>query len=160
MARLPSAWQPDKLLKFTFVKFMTSSFPRSPHSKVNGIVYFGRMLDKIRLHARAALPQDYVPNLGKEYDLRCVRLLGVEYAALVERTLAGGSDDEVLEWCFREGRRPSEEELEVWNEFMRKRGWNDVASARLQERLAQGGFQNRTDIQTFFDYIDLDEGRL
>jgi gluconokinase len=139
---------------------MTAPFPRSPHAKVNGLVYFGRMLDKIRLHARGALPQDYIPNLGKEYDLRCVRLLGVEYAALCERTLQGGTDEEVFEWCCQSGRRPGEEELEVWNEFMRKRGWNDAASGRLQERLAQGGFQDRTDIQTIFDYIDLDEGRL
>jgi hypothetical protein len=139
---------------------MSAPFPRSPHAKVHGLVYFGRMLDKIRLHARGELPEDYIANLGREYDLRCVRLLGVEYAAVVERTQQGGSDEEVLEWCWQAGRRPSEEELEVWNEFMRKRGWNDVASTRLQERLAQGGFQARTDIQTLFDYIDLDEGRL
>jgi gluconokinase len=138
---------------------MTAPFPRSPHSKVNGLVYFGRMLDKIRLYARGALPADYIPNLGREYDLRCVRLLGVEYPAVCDRTLQGGTDEEVFEWCCQTGRRPSEEELEVWNEFMRKRGWNDVATPRLQERLAQGGFQDRTDIQTLFDYIDLDEGR-
>ncbi|MEI7776215.1 MAG: DUF5069 domain-containing protein [Verrucomicrobiota bacterium] len=47
----------------------------------------------------------------------------------------------------------------MWNEFLRKRGWNDVASTRLKERLAEGGFQDRTDIHTFFDFIDLDEGR-
>ncbi len=138
---------------------MTAPLPRSPHSKVHGFVYFGRLLDKIRLHAGGDLPQEYVANLGEGFDLRCVRLLGVAYAALVERTLQGGSDDELLEWCWQAGRRPSEEEVEVWNEFMRKRGWNDEASARLQERLAEGGFQSRTDIQTLFDYIDLDEGR-
>ena len=139
---------------------MTAPLPRSPHSKVNGLVYFGRLLDKIRLHARGALPHDYVANLGEAFDLRCVRLLGVEYPAVVERTLQGGSDEQVFEWCCQAGRRPNEEELEVWNDFMRKRGWNDVASARLKERLAEGGFQSRTDIQTFFDFIDLDEGRL
>lgn len=139
---------------------MSAPFPRSPHAKVGGLVYFGRMLDKIRLHAQGVLSRDYVPNLGKEYDLRCVRLLGVEYAAVVERTLQGGTEEEVLEWCCQTGRRPNEEELEVWNEFMRKRGWNDVATPRLQQRLAEGGFLDRTDIQTIFDYIDLDEGRL
>lgn len=139
---------------------MSAPFPRSPHSKVGGLVYFGRMLDKIRLHSRGTLPADYIPNLGREYDLRCVNLLGVEYASLVERTLQGGTDEEVLEWCCQTGRRPNEEQLEVWNEFMRKRGWNDVATPRLHQRLAEGGFQDRTDIQTIFDYIDLDEGRL
>ncbi len=138
---------------------MTAPLPRSPHSKVHGVVYFGRLLDKIRLHAAGSLPQEYVANLGEGFDLRCVHLLGVAYPALVERTLQGGGDEEVLEWCWQAGRRPSDEQVEVWNEFMRKRGWNDEASGRLQERLAEGGFQNRTDVQTLFDYIDLDEGR-
>jgi gluconokinase len=29
---------------------------RSPHDKTGGIVYFGRMIDKIRLHAEGRLP--------------------------------------------------------------------------------------------------------
>jgi hypothetical protein len=32
---------------------------RSAHEEVGGIVYFGRMLDKIRLKARRELPSDY-----------------------------------------------------------------------------------------------------
>jgi hypothetical protein len=42
---------------------------------------------------------------------------------------------------------------------MRKRGWNDDGTATLLRRLKEGGFDDRTDVQTFFDYIDLDEGR-
>jgi gluconokinase len=132
---------------------------RSPHEKTGGIVYFGRMLDKIRLHAAGSLPGDYIPNLGGGFDERCVKFLWVDYPALVERVKQGGDDDEILEWCFGQGRRPSEEEIEVWNDFMSKRGWNDEAGARLRQRKAEGGFEKREDIQTFFDYIDLDEGR-
>ncbi len=50
-------------------------------------------------------------------------------------------------------------EIEIWNEFMRKRGWNDEATPMLKRRLAEGGFTDREDIQTFFGFIDLDEGR-
>lgn len=132
---------------------------RSPREKTGGIVYFGRMLDKIRLHAGGALPEDYVPNLGSGFDGYCVNFLRVDYPALVQRVKQGGSETEILEWAFAQGRKPSDEEIEIWNTFMRKHGWNDEASARLQQRLAEGGFQGRTDIQTFFDYIDLDEGR-
>jgi hypothetical protein len=42
---------------------------------------------------------------------------------------------------------------------MRKRGWRDDGSAALERRLKEGGFEKRTDIQTTFDFIDLDEGR-
>ena len=132
---------------------------RSPYEKVGGIYYFGRMLDKIRLHAAGSLPADYQPNLGGGFDQRCTAFLNVAYADLVERVKQGGSDEEILEWCFLRGRKPGAEEIEIWNEFMRKRGWNDEATPILQRRLREGGFEQRSDIQTMFDYIDLDEGR-
>jgi len=133
---------------------------RSPRETVGGLVYFGRMLDKIRLHAQEKLPADYVPNLGKGFDGRCVSLLHVDYPALVARVQAGGTDEEMLAWCYENGEKPTEEEMEVWNAFMSKRGWNDEASAMLQKRLIDNGFAGRTDIATFFDYLDADEGRL
>ena len=132
---------------------------RSCHEKVGGILYLGRMFDKIRLHTAGKLPEDYHANLGKGFDARTLSFLDVDYASLVERVNQGGTDDELLAWCFERGRYPTDEQIEVWNEFMRKRGWNDEASKRLQERKAEGGFSDRADIETFFDYIDLDEGR-
>jgi hypothetical protein len=132
---------------------------RSPYDRVNGLMYFGRMLDKIRLHSQGKLPADYIANLGVGFDERALSFLHLTYADLGKRTLQGGSDEEVLGWCFEQGRRPSPEEIEVWNEFMRKRGWNDEASERLNQRKQEGGFSGRDDIQTFFDFIDLDEGR-
>lgn len=132
---------------------------RSPHEKVGGIVYFGRMIDKIRLHAAGQLPPDYRENLGGGFDERCADFLKIDYAALAERVKTGGTDDEILEWCFQQGRKPDDDEIEVWNEFMRKRGWKDEMSQRLQTRLRDCGFVERTDIETLFDFIDLDEGR-
>lgn len=117
------------------------------------------MLDKTRLHAAACLPADYQANLGAGFDARCCSSLDVDYGLLAERVKAGGSDEEILDWCFAQRRRPDEEAIEVWNEFMRRRGWNDEATPTLQRRLRESRFEARTDIQTFFDYIDLDEGR-
>lgn len=120
------------------------------------------MLDKIRLHAEGRLPADYLEQLGNKpgmFDGRCVRFLHVDYDKLAERTLAGGSDEEVLEWAFEQGRRPSEEEVEIWNAFMMKRGWRDVARERLIFRLHEAGFPTDGSVETMFDYIDKDEGR-
>lgn len=132
---------------------------RSPHIRTAGIVYFARMLDKIRLHHAGDLPAEYHANLGGGFDGQCCRFLWIDYPALVERVKAGGTDDELIAWAFQQGRKPSDEEVLVWNEFMRKRGWDDEASDRLRQRKAESGFSDRDDIQTFFDYIDLDEGR-
>ena len=118
------------------------------------------MLDKIRLHAKGQLPSDYHANLGKGFDEKCVRFLRVNYDELAERVKKGGTDEEILQWCFSGGRRPSEDDLYVWNEFMRKRGWNDEVSETLKRRKAEAGMTDRTDIQTAFQFIDADEGRL
>ena len=133
---------------------------RSPSEKVGGLFYFGRMLDKIRLHAKGELPPDYHANLGKGFDEKCVRFLRVHYDQLVDRVKKGGTDDEILQWCFSVGRRPSEDDLYVWNEFMRKRGWNDEVSEILHRRKKEAGMMDRSDIQTTFQFIDADEGRL
>jgi len=132
---------------------------RSPYAKAGGIYYFARMLDKIRLHAAHQLPAEFQPNLGTGFDGRALSFLWIEYPALVERVKQGGSDEEILEWAFNQGRRPSAEEIEVWNDFMRKRGWNDEAAERLAQRKRESGLEARSDIETMFDYIDADEGR-
>ncbi|HXA09198.1 MAG TPA: DUF5069 domain-containing protein [Chthoniobacterales bacterium] len=135
-------------------------FPaRSPAETVGGLVYFGRMLDKIRTRARGELPADYIPNLGKGFDGRSVRFLGVSYDDVVARVREGGTDEEILQWAFAKGRKPSEEEVEIWNEFMCKCGWKDNISETLVRRKKESGLTERDDIETMFQFIDADEGR-
>jgi hypothetical protein len=135
-------------------------FPlRSPFIKVGGFVYFGRMLDKIRAHARSELHPDYQANLGKGFDERCVRFLRVDYNDLVDRVKQGGSDEEILQWCFSKSRQPTDDAIYVWNEFMRKRGWNDEVSETLKRRKKEAGMAGRSEIETMFGFIDADEGR-
>ncbi|MCC6233418.1 MAG: DUF5069 domain-containing protein [Verrucomicrobiales bacterium] len=136
---------------------------RSPFDQVEGLVYFGRMVDKIRLAAAGKLPEAWQAARGTasrtSFDARCCRFLNIEYAALEAEVLKGGTDAQWIAWAFAKGRRPSEEELEVWNGFMTKRGWRDAATQRLHERLAEIGLPPGT-VETMFEFIDLDEGRL
>jgi hypothetical protein len=132
---------------------------RSPYVKTGGLVYFARMLDKIRQHAEGQLPADYQPNLGRGFDASCVKFLRVDYNELVERVKQGGTDEEILHWCFSVGRQPSEDDVCVWNEFMRKRGWNDEVAEMLKSRKKEAGMAGRSEIETMFAFIDADEGR-
>jgi hypothetical protein len=135
-------------------------FPvRSPAEKVGGLVHFGRMLDKVRLHARGELPADYQSNLGKGFDAKCCAFLHLNYSEVAERVNQGATDDEMLEWAFTSGRRPSNDEITMWNEFMRKFGWRDHAAEILARRKREGGMENRAEIDTMFQFIDADEGR-
>ena len=135
--------------------------PCSDYKETKGLAYFARMLDKIRLHARGLLPPDYFRGVEDAtfFDARCTRLLGVDYEELATRTLQGGSDEEILEWCFKHGRQPGQEEIAIWNAFLCKRGWRDEASADLDAAKARAGWQGRTEIETWLDLHDAEEGR-
>ena len=136
--------------------------PVTDYKETKGMVYFARMLDKIRLKAKGELPEGYF--IGPEpddtvFDARCVRFLGVGYDKVRERTLTGGTDEEILDWCFECGRRPTEQDIELWNSFVLKRGWRDAGSEELGRVKKEAGLENRHDIQTWVDFHDVDEGR-
>src|SRR6266404_6621083 len=136
---------------------------RSPFDQVKGIVYFGRMLDKIRLAAAGKLPEAWQVTRGtaseRSFDSRCCKFLHIDYPAIEAETLKGGSDEGLLAWAFEHGRQPSEEDIDVWNGFMTKYGWRDTRTQRLNERLAEIGLPPGT-VKTMIAFIDLDEGRL
>lgn len=126
---------------------------RSDYDQVGGIVFFGRMLDKIRLKAAGTLPAEFYTGTANRthFDARCCTFLQVDYAALTARVLQGGTDEQILEWCYQQGRRPTADEIEIWNGFMTKRGWRDGGSAELVEAKRTAGLGAREDIQTWFD---------
>jgi gluconokinase len=117
-------------------------------------------MDKIRLHAAGRLPSDYHANLGKGFDARTCAFLGVDYAAVRDRTLASPDEDDagLLSWCHATGGERTDSTCDQWNRFMLKIGWRDDRTAALRERVAESGLSGKP-IDTFFDYIDFDEGR-
>lgn len=131
---------------------------RSEYSLVGRLVHFGRMLDKIRLQSDGRLPAGYQGNLGIGFDGHTCSFLGIDYAELKSRVLAGGCDEDILTWAHEEGGDRTDEECTVWNRFMMKLGWRDDRTHALLERIASHGYDVRM-IETLFDFNDVDEGR-
>jgi Domain of unknown function (DUF5069) len=135
---------------------------RSAYETTGSVVYFGRMLDKIRLHAVGALPLEYRSLLGDanpgSFDSYCCRFFRVDYAALAALAVQGVEDETIFQWACETGRRPSDHDVEVWNAFMQKCGWRDESSALLDEQVKKAGITGRR-VSTFFDFFDADEGR-
>lgn len=133
--------------------------PRSPRDQIEGMFYFPRMCEKIRLHAKGKLEEDYIENLGVGMDLWTCQFLGVDYADLRDKVLGGATDQEALTWCKENGTPRGELELNWWNSYMQTRGYRDDMADRLDFRKEEAGWADRDDIITFFDFIDVDEGR-
>lgn len=139
---------------------MEYTTPRSPRDELDGLVYFPRLCDKVRLYAAGKLDPQYHANLGAGMDLWMCQFLGVFYSDLAAVIREGKSDDEALAWARANGVRREAPELAWWSAFMRTRGFRDDLAERLRQRKDESGFGERDDILTFMDYIDADEGRL
>ena len=135
------------------------SAPLSAYQETLGMIYFARMLDKIRLHASGNLRDDFCDNLGTGLDGRCTDFLRVDYADLAARVQVGGSDEEILRWCHEAGRDLSEGDILIWNQYLKKVGWNDGTSETLTRRKKESGLEDRDEIETMVEYFEYDEGR-
>lgn len=136
--------------------------PCSDYIKTSGVIFFARMLEKIRLKNSGELPPDYnfVGNgVADSFDARFCRFFEVDETALTQRTLEDGTNEEILEWCFEKFGRPNEEKILAWNSYLAKRGWSDESSAELEQVKGANGFAGRDDIQTWIDFHEADEGR-
>ncbi len=136
------------------------TFPCSPILEIDGIPYFRRLCDKIRLHAAGELPEDYHANLGKGFDLSTCRFLGIEYDQLVEVVRSGASDEEALKWACDHGVQRPDYEVDWWRHAMTSLGFRDSLAPILTKRKQESGLGDRGDILTFFDFIEADEGRI
>ena len=134
-------------------------FPCSPKDEIDGLVYFRRLCEKVRLMAAGQLHPDLHANLGKAMDLWACQFLGVEYDDLAERVRGGFTDAQALAWARDNGTARDDNERDWWNSYMRNVGFRDGLSQRLAERIEESGLTGRDDILTMFDYIDADEGQ-
>ena len=137
----------------------TTAVPISAFQETLGMIYFARMLDKIRKHQAGCLRADFIDNLGGGFDGRCCDFLRVAYSDLRERTLGGGTNEEILQWCFAKGRQLSEGDIHIWNEYLLKRGIDDPVTEILARRKMESGLADRDEIRTMLQYFEYDEGR-
>lgn len=135
---------------------------RAPREKVAGLYHIARMLDKIRCHLQGELPEEYRRNYGLSIGLdgNLCGFLGVDFKDVEQRCREGMTDEQVAEWCFSHGLRPSATQTRIWNGFAEKMGWRDRAAAFVAKTKVEDGRGDRTDLVTSFDLIDFREGRM
>ncbi len=133
--------------------------PVSAYVETHGMRFFARSLSKIRYFAAGELREDFHANLGKAMDAFLCDYLRVSYEDLRERTLQGGTDEEILAWAQEKGRDLSAIDIRIWNHFITKLGWKDDMTHRFLFRKEEAGLMDRDDIETIVDVLEADEGR-
>ena len=71
------------------------AYPRSPNDQKGGLVYFPRMLDKMHLHLKGKLTEDYHRMRGKGFDAACCDFLGVNYDDVLKQVQSNKEDAEI-----------------------------------------------------------------
>ena len=136
--------------------------PCSDYVSTEGVIFFARLLDKLRLKEQGLLPADYnVAGSANQdcFDARLCRFFNFDPHQLIDRVRVGGSDEEILEWCFERFGRPDQEKIQFWNSFVIKHGWRDESAKELEDVKKANGLADRADVQTWVDFHDVDEGR-
>ena len=101
-------------------------------------------------HSAAAVAADIVAYAGS--DLVCYRAAAPHELVCLQ----SAAWDPVIAWA---GRELDAGDIYIWNEFLRKVGWNDPVSEILTRRKKESGLEALEDIQTMIEYFEYDEGR-
>tara|TARA_R100000027_G_scaffold11508_2_gene8206 strand:- start:1181 stop:1666 length:486 start_codon:yes stop_codon:yes gene_type:complete len=130
--------------------------PYLPHSC--GLLHLPRFLAKIRKHLDGELPKSYQRNFRKGFDGFLCLHLGIEPEQVVEIVESSQSDeerDQRLREIF-----PDDLKVHVWNRKVTQMGMSEMGRERLEEVKASMGLGDRTDLLSFADMIDVDEGKI
>lgn len=128
---------------------------------MDGWMHLPRYIDKIRLHLAGKLGADYQQNFGKGFDGMWLKAAGVTHEQMIEVVKNTVTDGEVCDWVHANVKSlQADKTAHAADQLSRPRADDPTALERFKMRMAESGLSQRTDIQTFVDYIDADEKRL
>lgn len=135
---------------------LTQRPPRSPRIRLGGYVLLPRMLDKCRAEL-AGTPGEYHYNCP--LDQRFLNFTGIDPEALKAEVAKGLGDGEILAWV--EANAPikhSDWEIAQWSSFREAAVPSDNGSRGfVSGEIAKAGGENREDLGTWFEFLDLDD---
>ncbi|MFZ9991700.1 MAG: DUF5069 domain-containing protein [Opitutales bacterium] len=123
-----------------------------------GLLHLPRFLAKIRKHLKGELPKSYQRNFCKGFDRFLCLHLGVD----PEQVIAGVREardeadlDARLKTLF-----PADLRVHVWNRELVQKGMSEMGREALNDAKRKMNAEHRTDVISFADMIDFDEGRI
>jgi hypothetical protein len=137
---------------------LTRAYPRSPKDEMLGLVSLKRTIDKARA---------YNDGMLGEYDYDCphdralFEFLGVDGKTFAAKVQDLGSDERIAAWIERE-LLPTKTRSDIERFDEERMQWHPEPGTQAEEHfddLREEIAPDRGDVKTWFDLLDLDEGR-
>jgi hypothetical protein len=130
--------------------------PQHPLPQTNKTPYIPDYVSSINLII--ATPRNCW-SVTRGFDAQWLKAAGLESDAFIEVVRHAITDGQVADWVRSHVHKPAEQA--AFNHWLLHYGSEEDPElrARLALRKEQSGLAHRTDITTFVDYIDADEGR-
>ena len=134
---------------------LSKGYPRSSTQTLGGYLHLARMIDKARAKAAGTLGEYIYPC---PLDRLLLDFLGVD-AERFSSALAVRSDGELVTWLATHGAPRSPGDIEAWNcAFLSRRPDTEAKQRSFLEQRNRVA-PHRTDVTTWVDLLDLEEGR-
>lgn len=127
-----------------------------PHSC--GLLHLPRFIAKIRKHLAGELPKSYQRNFTRGFDGFLCLHLGVDPTEIIEIVRTSNSNEQ-LDQRLRE-RFPADLRVHHWNRELVQKGMSEMGRESLEATKQKMGISHRSDLISFADMIDFDEGRI
>ena len=135
---------------------LSRAFPRSPKQEMAGLVHLPRMIDKGRAYKENNLA-DYI--FPCPLDKIILNFLRVDTEVFANMT-RDKKDDEINDWAKEQTKSKSQSDLDFINNQILERRPDSEDRLEYFNDLRNKIDPSRTDVDTWADLIDLEEGRL
>jgi Domain of unknown function (DUF5069) len=134
---------------------LRSSYPRSIRVKLGVYLHLARMIDKCRAKQAGTLGEYLYPCPIDQLLLNFCGFSGDEFF----QAIGSHTDEEVLHWFQAHAAPHTLEEIETWNIALLNRKPDTDEKREYFLKVRDNIDPTRTDITTWADLLDLDEGR-
>ena len=135
---------------------LSRDLPRSPKQKIAGLVQLGRMIDKGRAYKEKRLADYIYPCPLDKIILNFLRIDSDTFAKMV----VDKKDDEISIWAKDLTKSKSSREISFVNKQILDRKPDSQDRLQYFNEIRDKIDPSRTDIITWVDLLDLEEGRI
>ena len=134
---------------------LSRAFPRSPKQEMAGLVHLPRMIDKCRAYKENKLADYIFPCPLDKIILNFLRVDAEVFANMAKDK----KDDEINEWAKEIIKSKPQSDLDLTNNQILERRPDSKDRLEYFNDLRNKIDPSRTDVNTWADLIDLEEGR-